>query len=234
MFELSERMKMNAELVPDGCCLADIGCDHAYVSITLAKQKRCKKIIALDVNKGPLAIAKKNIDNYKVQDIVSCRLSDGMEQLVPGEVDTLLIAGMGGMLICRILNAKPDVLACIDTLILQPQSDYKEIRSTLWKLGFRIDEECACCDAGKDYLSIRAVRGREKNAYSEAETTYGRILPKKKDSGYYKHLFREREKAREILQKLDSHNSESACKQKEHLQKTVMLVDEIVKQYYEG
>ena len=59
--ELSKRMKMNADLIPEGCTLADIGCDHGYVCIELAKKNWCRKIIAMDVNKGPLAIAGKNI-----------------------------------------------------------------------------------------------------------------------------------------------------------------------------
>ena len=234
MLELSKRMQMNAALVPNQCSLADIGCDHAYVSITLAKENRCKKIIALDINRGPLAIAERNICRFQVENVVSCRLSNGMEKLVPGEVDTVLIAGMGGMLICRILRDKPDVLAQVHTLILQPQSDWEEVRKTLWQLGFCIEEECFCFDAGKYYLSIRAVRGEEESVYSEEECTYGRILPKKKDERYFEWLLHEKEKAQTILYKLDGHDSDSAHQQKCHMTKKINQIQTLIAKYYGG
>ena len=121
--ELSKRMKMNADLIPEGCTLADIGCDHGYVCIELAKKNWCRKIIAMDVNKGPLAIAGKNISQANLQDKIMCRISDGLQELEPDEVNTILIAGMGGMLVSHILQAKPDVVAGVDTLVLQAQSD---------------------------------------------------------------------------------------------------------------
>ncbi len=99
--ELSARMAMNALLVPDavsGSCG-----DHGYVSLYLASKKACKKVIAMDINEEPLAHARKNIGS-RLSDCIDCRLSDGMQALNQGEVDTVLIAGMGGMLVCRILE----------------------------------------------------------------------------------------------------------------------------------
>ena len=60
--ELSARMAMNASLVPDGAKVADVGCDHGYVSLYLASKKACKKVIAMDINEGPLSHARKNIE----------------------------------------------------------------------------------------------------------------------------------------------------------------------------
>ena len=102
--ELSARMAMNASLVPDGAKVADVGCDHGYVSLYLASKKACKKVIAMDINEGPLSHARKNIEKAGFSDCIDCRLSDGMQALNQGEVDTVLIAGMGGMLVCRIFE----------------------------------------------------------------------------------------------------------------------------------
>ena len=93
--ELSKRMKNNACLVDQGSMAADIGCDHGYVSIFLVQERKCKKVIAMDIGKGPLSQAQKNIEAAGLQDKIQCRLSNGMEKLTPGEVDTVLVAGMG-------------------------------------------------------------------------------------------------------------------------------------------
>lgn len=239
MLELSKRMKMNASLVPADSYLADVGCDHAYVSIYLAKERRCQKITAMDINEGPLAIAKKNISRYGVEGIVSCRLSNGLEQLLPGEADTILIAGMGGMLICHILSEGRKILEKTDTLILQPQSDVEQVRKTLWQLGFCIAEEMFCKDAEKYYLSIRAVKGTEKKVYSDEECTYGRILPAKGDACYYEWLMKEREKAKDIIKSLGKQGSVHAERQKVSLKEKIEKIEKVLECYkgalkYEG
>ena len=173
--ELSARMAMNASLVPDGAKVADVGCDHGYVSLYLASKKACKKVIAMDINEGPLSHARKNIEKAGLSDCIDCRLSDGMQALNQGEVDTVLIAGMGGMLVCRILEQSPEVMQEVSTLVIQAQSDLCEVRKMIHKIGFFIEKEKFCMDAGKPYLVMRAVRGEEKTPYEPAEYEYGRL-----------------------------------------------------------
>ena len=179
--ELSTRLQMNADLVPTGARVADIGCDHGYGAIYLAENKQCPRVIAMDINRGPLEIAGKNIKKAGLTKEIECRRSDGMEQLEPGEVDTLMIAGMGGMLVCQILQNKPAVLTKIRTLILQVQSDWEILRRLLPQIGFRIDKESVCQDGGKYYIAIRAVQGKDQKPYTDAEYAYGRILPEEKN-----------------------------------------------------
>lgn len=223
--ELSKRLHMNAELVPDGSVVADIGCDHGYVSIYLAEKKKCR-VVAMDVKEGPLSMARKNIAACGMSDRIACRQSDGMEKLQPGEVDTLLMAGMGGMLIVDILAQYPDVLKQIRTLVLQPQSDCAKVRRFVLDSGFVIDREAFCVDAGKDYVAVRARRTRKcdgeeeadggKNInlyapYSEAELLYGRFLPSRGDETYCRYLIRERVKYEKIIQMLRQKKS-GGCK----------------------
>ena len=220
--------------LPLGCTLADIGCDHGYVCIELAQKNWCRKIIAMDVNKGPLAIAGKNISQANLQDKIMCRISDGLQELEPDEVNTILIAGMGGMLVSHILQAKPDVVAGVDTLVLQAQSDWRTLRETIWKLGFLIETECVCEEAGKYYLAIRAVRGKEDVPYTEEECTYGRLLPKQKNELYRQYLSQEFQKREKVIVSLRKHETEEAEKRRVELLSEQNAIRWILKQYYGG
>ena len=232
--ELSIRLQMNVDLVPEGSSVADIGCDHGYGAIYLAEEKKCVRVIAMDVKQGPLDMAEKNISRTGLSDIIECRLSNGMEKLQPGEVDTLMIAGMGGMLVCQILQGKPEVLSKIETLVLQAQSDVKELRKLLPKLGFRIDEEKMCKDAGKYYLAIRALRGVEENPYTEAEYEFGRYLPAAKDSLYHTYVLQEKEKLEHIREQLKKKKTKKAEERIAEITHTLMEITQILEVYNGG
>lgn len=228
---LSKRMSMNAELVPKGAVVADIGCDHGYVSIFLARERKCKEVIAMDVNPGPLEIARKNIQQAGLGDRIQCRLSDGMMALQPGEVDTLLIAGMGGLLVCRILEQSPKVLERVMTLVIQAQSDLTEVRRAIWQLGFCINEEKFCQDAGKYYVAIRAVRGREEIPYTAEECTYGRLLPMRKDDLYRRYLLQEKEKREMLCRQLRERGTEGARNRVTEMQQEIQEIVRILTVY---
>ena len=104
MIKLSKRMKAVSSMVTPGGMLADIGTDHGYVPISLVQRKKVKRAIAMDVNIGPLQRANEHIREFKLEEYIETRLSDGVEKLEVGEVDSILIAGMGGELVIRILT----------------------------------------------------------------------------------------------------------------------------------
>lgn len=108
--KLSKRLQMNVSLVPQGARVADIGCDHGYAAIWLIQNQVAEKMVAMDINEGPIARAKEHIRREGLEKQIECRRSNGMEKLEPGEVDTLMIAGMGGPLMIDILKARPEVL----------------------------------------------------------------------------------------------------------------------------
>lgn len=228
--ELSKRLQMNVDLVPSGTGVGDIGCDHGYGSIYLAKNRRYKKVVAMDVNPGPLQIAKKNIERAGLSEVIECRLSDGLQKLHPGEVDILMIAGMGGMLICRILKEYPVVLEQVGTLVLQPQSDLAEVRKCVHALGYRIDMESVCVDAGKYYFSIRAVRGDEEDTYTEKEYRYGRLLIKEKNEVYREYLSQEKRKKEHIRQQLTCKQTQNAKERALAISHILDEIDEILKE----
>ena len=139
--QLSERLRMAAGLVTKGNIVADIGCDHAYTSIYLCKEGIAPRVIAMDVNRGPLLMAKKHVEEEGLGETIALRLSDGLKELVPGEAETILLCGMGGLLMMKILTDCPETTAAAKELILQPQSEVGEVRHFLHNSGLKMLNE---------------------------------------------------------------------------------------------
>ena len=140
--QLSQRLSSVASMVTAGNCLADVGTDHGYVPIYLYERNIIPHAIAMDVNKGPLERATLHIAESGMKEAIETRLSDGLAALKPGEADSVVIAGMGGPLIIRILSTYPEVTDSLKELILQPQSEIPEVRMWLYEHGYEIIEAC--------------------------------------------------------------------------------------------
>ena len=155
--DLSKRLQAVANLVSPKRRVADIGCDHGYVSIYLADVRKCPKVIAMDVRKGPLSQAQNNIHRFGMDDRIETRLSDGTALLKPDEVDTLLISGMGGRLIMRIVSEGLDRLGAFKELVLQPQSEAELVRKFLREHDYIIVDEDFVIEDGKNYPMMKAI-----------------------------------------------------------------------------
>ena len=92
--QLSKRLQTVAHLVHSGGVVADIGCDHGFTIIYLVMNQLASAGIAMDVADGPLIRAKEHIHQYGLDNRIALRKSDGLQQLVEGEADTILISGM--------------------------------------------------------------------------------------------------------------------------------------------
>lgn len=160
MIELSKRMQSVADMIQPCDAVGDIGCDHAFVSIYLVEQHRAKRVIASDVRRGPIAIAKRNIEAMNLSDQIEIRMGDGLDTIVPGEVNAVVLAGMGGMLMIDILERGEEVVTRCDQLVLQPQSDIEKVRRYLAEKGYRLADEQMLIDAGK-YYNLLDARIRE-------------------------------------------------------------------------
>ena len=201
MLKISDRLIQVAGLVPEGARLADVGTDHGYVPIWLLTQGRISSAIAMDVNKGPLLRARENRDKYGLQEVMELRLSDGLEKLRPGEADALLIAGMGGPLMIRILEAGRQTTEGIATLILQPQSEIPSVRRYLIGTGFCIDDEIMMKDEGKYSMAMKVSHGCSEE-WSETEYLFGRFLLNQKHPVLKEFLMKENRIYSEIEKKL--------------------------------
>jgi len=194
---LSERMQMVADMVSRGNVLADIGCDHGFVSIYLLESGTCPKVIAMDVNEGPLLRAKEHIAMRGLTPYIEVRLSDGMEKLLFGEADSILIAGMGGRLVIKILADGMEKAKALKEVILQPQSELHLVRQFLTDKGFHIIQEDMVKDNGKFYPAMRVVWREEKaRALTEEELWYGPLLLKEKHPVLREYLTNEKSNTR--------------------------------------
>lgn len=155
---LSKRLQMSADYVRRGCAAADVGCDHAYMAIYLVQNRIAGRVIAMDINEGPLSRARQNVIQYGLEERIEIRRSDGIRELRPGEADTLLCAGMGGRLMIRILSEGREAADAAEEWILQPQSELLQVRRYIRESGYRIADESMCVEEGKYYISLHAVK----------------------------------------------------------------------------
>ena len=142
---LSTRLLACAGFVNKGDRVADIGCDHGYLSIHLLTQGIARSCIASDVAKGPLQSAKDNARKFGVQENITFHLSDGV-QSIPRYFDTLVCAGMGGDTMIHILESAPWLKNEQYRLILQCQSKRPELRKWLYENGFTVRRETLAKD----------------------------------------------------------------------------------------
>lgn len=178
---LSKRLFAVAGLVTPGLRLADVGTDHGYIPLWLIEEGIVPSAIAMDVNEGPLERARENIKSHGLEEKIQTRLSDGVQALEPGEAQSLVIAGMGGSLVIRILQEGPAVLEAAEEVILQPQSDIWKVRRFLAETGYRIAEERMVMEDGKFYPMMRAVHG-DSGEMSDIDYLYGPRLLEEKDA----------------------------------------------------
>lgn len=164
--KLSPRLLMSAEMVGDSKCVADVGCDHAHTCIWLLQNNRTERALGTDVRKGPLLKAEENLELYECSDKVELRLSFGLDELKPGEADTIIIAGMGGDMIRDILErdetANRVLAQSSPTLILQPQTHSWNVRRWLDEHGYVIVAEDMVRDDDKFYPAMKAVRNEDQ------------------------------------------------------------------------
>lgn len=158
---LSERLQMLADMVTPGNRLADVGCDHGYLAIYLVRAGICPRAVAMDVREGPLAAARRHVEEAGLEDYIDLRLSDGLAACCAGEADTLVCAGMGGRLMERILRSGMEKARQLGELILQPQSELPRFRAFLREAGFAVVQEDAVCEEGKYYFAMKAVCRKE-------------------------------------------------------------------------
>lgn len=152
---LSPRLKCCCDFVFPGARVADIGCDHGYLSIYLLTQGIAQHAIAADIRPLPLDCAKRNAQKFGVADKMEFYLTDGVQD-VPHEFDTLVCAGMGADTMVSILENAPWLQNSQYRLILQCQSKTPMLRKYLSDTGWRITEESVLRD-GKFLYTVMEV-----------------------------------------------------------------------------
>ena len=209
MIKLSKRMKAVASMVTKGNIVADVGTDHGYVPIALISENKIPSAIALDINRGPLERANEHVKRQSLEDKIKTRLSDGVEAIEVGEVDSIIIAGMGGELIIHILTDGETVCRSVKELILQPQSDIDKVRAFLRERRYRIVDEDMILEEGKYYPMMRVIPVEHDDTWDKLATDeikacdiYGPILLKNGNPVLRKYLVKQHQVLRDIIAKL--------------------------------
>ena len=167
---------MTAALVPPGIAVADIGSDHAYLPVHLVRSGHCPRAIASDIGEGPLENARKTVQRAGLEGKIGLRLSDGFSQFAPDDAGCWVLAGMGGTLMSRLMDAAPWLCSPGTILAAQPMRHAEDLRAWLIAHGFLIELESACRDAGRDYLALRAVYDGCARQYPPGYIYYGELL----------------------------------------------------------
>lgn len=157
--KISKRLATIAALVPSGSRLADIGTDHAYLPLYLVTEGIVSFAVAGEVNPGPFRAAGEALARVGLAGKIDLRFGDGLAVLAPGEVDTAVIAGMGGSTMVEILSARADITASLTRLILQPMQAAGAVRRWLAESGWRIVAETLVEEDGRLFEIIAAEQG---------------------------------------------------------------------------
>lgn len=191
---MNKRLLKCADFIQTKGNVADIGTDHGYLSIHLVKSGRCAYAYACDINKAPLAGAQKNITAQGLDENITTILSDGLKNVPYYNVTDVVIAGMGGELICNILNDCLWIKQNIN-LILQPMTKAEVLRVWLYDNGFEIINEEAVSDDGFDYAVINCRYCGKTEHIDMLRSYVGEIKPTGEDNISYMRLIEKRLRA---------------------------------------
>ncbi len=171
--EITERLLAVASFVRDGAYLCDVGTDHAYLPIYLAENGKIRAATASDIHEGPCESARTHIAANGFGGVIEVKRANGLEGFVPREKTDIAIAGMGGALICEILEKADNLKNADIRLILQPMRNVPDLRAYLYENGFAIIDEKLAREEDRIYEIICAEYRGEKRAMSELSLLLG-------------------------------------------------------------
>lgn len=214
--ELSKRLYAVSALVSDGMTVADVGTDHGYIPIYLVESGRIPSAIAMDINRGPLERAETHIRMHHLDKQIQTRLSDGLKSLCLGECDCVVVAGMGGGLVIKIMEEGEMIFKNLKEFILQPQSEIAKVRQYLCEHQYRIVQEDMVLEDGKFYPMMKVVN-EQAESYDKTELQYGKLLLKEKHPVLKLFLEKEQKTKEQILERLSQEESEQILQRKREL-----------------
>lgn len=199
---LSKRLEQVATMIPPCQTVADVGTDHGFLAVALIEKEIAGRVIAIDVNHGPLESAKRFVKERRLEDHITCRLGDGLAVTTTGEIDCAVICGMGGELMQHIISVGPEWL---QTYVVQPQSHREELKKFLVAQGYGITDE-QCLQEGKQYYDIWVVERGVTSVYNSLPSDsilweYGAILQEHRSPIWVNHI----QRRIETLESIASH-----------------------------
>lgn len=220
---LSKRLQAVADLISPCELAADIGCDHAYLSIYLVQNHIASHVIASDINEGPLKIARRNIEEAHLENCIETIQCDGIKR----EAETYVVSGMGGQLMAQILEEGMPYILHAKELILQPQSELMMFRKRLAKMGFSIAAEDMVYEDGKYYPMMKAIHGTMR--LTETQAMYGPKLLQEKNAVLISFLHRQKEQLQDLANNLRTQNSARSLERLSQIEAELQLNEEVLR-----
>ena len=201
MININSRLKTIANFIleSDAKSIIDVGCDHAFLDIYLFQNNNNLKIIASDINIGPLLKAKENLLKYHCLDNIKLERVDGISK-INNDIDTIVISGMGMETIVEILTNDKNKMKSVKRLIISSNNKYETLRYKICNLGFYINKEKIINEEGKYYIIIEFIKGFSK--YSKKQLYFGPYLIKNKDEMFYKYYLEIKKEKENILNRI--------------------------------
>lgn len=229
--ELSKRLNMIISNVDNCNCIADIGTDHGYAAAEALNRKLCNKVIATDINKGPLEKARITLLFEGLSDKSELRLGSGLRPINNNEVNGVIIAGMGGNLIRDIIEEKIDIVRNMDFLILQPAQNPEVLRKYLYENNFKIINEEVCLDEGKYYECFKVQytkENEEHKKYSELDYEVSPFLIQKGDDIFKQYMKSKIDKYENIISHLNN-DTDNSVSRRNQLECKIKYIKEMMK-----
>ena len=178
MREPDSRLSLCASFVRQGSRLADIGTDHAYLPVWLCRSGVCPSAIAADINPEPLSRGQLTVEEAGLTDRITTRLSDGLSEIAQNEADDIVIAGMGGELIAKIIKSCAFSRDSDKRWILKKKKKSEILIEWLCENGYSILRQDCCVASDKCYTVILAAYTGEHKTRSELYPYLGELCPR--------------------------------------------------------
>lgn len=234
---LSPRLFELAQWIPQGSRFVDVGTDHGYLPLWLLQEGRISSAIATDLNQGPLQHAKSTSLDVGIP--LDLRLCDGLQGVSPDEVDTIAVAGMGGITIAQILTQWFSTYGTVfkssrwnGSFLLQPMSTPEDLRRCLQQLDLVIHREKTVFEGAKNYTLLFAssttCTHKNLSPYRDIEFKVGRHYPDSPDPNRRLFLDTHLKKITRTLQNLPLHQTERATSLRYEKAELETLLEELV------
>lgn len=222
------RLETLCKFVSENSIVADIGTDHGIVPIYLSENSIAKKVIATDISANSLSKLDEKLMLDDSITNIETRVSDGLDCMLEYEVDTLIISGMGGILIKNILDNNLKIAKSIETLILSPNNSADILRKYLYENGFAVVDELDVFENQKYYPILKVKLGKD-HYNNENEFIFGKHILRKKSVNLYDFLTKEHKKYKNIVLGIEnnSENKERIVELNEKIDLMGSIIDDL-------
>ncbi len=209
--------------------VADIGTDHGYIPVYIIQNNLSQKVIATDISPASLNKTITYVNSLYLNDKIDTRFGDGLDVIKPNEVDTVIIAGMGGVLISKILDNNKEVCNTVENFILQPMVASRELRQYLVENGYEIVDESLAKEGRRFYEIIQAKRGKG-NIHKDLHYDISHKLIEKDHPLIREFIGFKINEIEEILSKLGLDDTDKTVERRKELTKKLEEYMEVAKQ----